>query len=96
MKSEKQPHTPWILGLEAARKAPRCQAKAKSTGRRCRQPAVTGKRVCRVHGGAKGVGAPKENQNAVKHGFYTAQARKERKLVQALLKGAGELLEQLK
>ena len=41
-------------------------------------------------------GAPKENQNAVKHGFYTAQARKERKLVQALLKGAGELLEQLK
>lgn len=31
--------------------APRCQAKSKRSGRPCRNPAVRGKRVCRMHGG---------------------------------------------
>jgi hypothetical protein len=37
-----------------------CQAKAKSTGDQCRRHAVTGRRVCRVHGGARsrGVASP--------------------------------------
>lgn len=30
----------------------RCTAKAKSTGERCRQPAIPGGTVCRFHGGA--------------------------------------------
>jgi len=30
----------------------RCTAKAKSTGMRCRQPAIPGGFVCRFHGGA--------------------------------------------
>lgn len=31
--------------------AARCAAKSKRTGKRCRNPAVRGKRVCRLHGG---------------------------------------------
>jgi len=43
----------------------------------CDQPAVEGKRVCRLHGGAPGVGAPKGNQNARKHGLYSRRASAE-------------------
>ncbi len=31
---------------------PRCTAKAKSTGNRCKNDAIRGSNVCRVHGGA--------------------------------------------
>lgn len=31
---------------------PRCHAKAKSTGRSCRNAAIPGGRVCRIHGGS--------------------------------------------
>jgi len=40
----------------------RCCAKSKSTGKRCGNPIVAGRRVCRIHGGLGG--AP------VKHGRY--------------------------
>jgi hypothetical protein len=46
-----------------------CKAFARSTGAQCQAKAVPGKEVCRVHGGAS-EGAPKENQNAKKHGIY--------------------------
>ena len=36
------------------RDAPRCTAKAKRTGERCKCPAVKGWRVCRVHGAGGG------------------------------------------
>src|SRR3990167_5815705 len=42
--------------MHSVRKAPRCHAKAKSTGMPCNAPAVRGWSVCRMHG-AKG-GAP--------------------------------------
>lgn len=32
--------------------APRCQAKSKRSGLQCRKAAMSGKRVCRIHGGA--------------------------------------------
>jgi uncharacterized protein YjcR len=53
---------------------PRCQAKAKGTGNRCGNPAMTGKRVCYIHGG-KSPGAPKGNKNALKHGEYTEETK---------------------
>ena len=33
---------------------------------------------CRMHGGAKGSGAPKGNHNALKHGTYTKEALQRR------------------
>jgi hypothetical protein len=36
-------------------------------------PAVSGKKRCRMHGGAAGSGAPRGNQNALKSGLYTRQ-----------------------
>jgi hypothetical protein len=43
-----------------------------------------GKRRCRMHGGAPGSGAPLGNQNALKHGHYTAQAIAVRWAIRAL------------
>lgn len=62
----------------------RCGAKTRS-GTPCRSPAVSGKRRCRMHGGAHGSGAPVGNRNAVKHGFYTQEAIKERKKTKELI-----------
>ena len=53
--------------------APRCGAKSKRTGLPCRSPAVTGYRVCRMHGA--GGGAPKGKQNGnFRHGGRTNEA----------------------
>jgi hypothetical protein len=59
---------------EHLRDAARCGAKTRS-GKPCRSPAVTGKRRCRMHGGAPGSGGPKGSRNGnYKHGRYTAEA----------------------
>lgn len=59
-----------------------CGAKTRKGGP-CRMPPVTGKTRCRMHGGttsaSKRSGAPKGNQNAFVHGYYSAAARAERK-----------------
>ena len=44
----------------------------------CQTPPVTGKKRCRMHGGAKGSGAPKGSKNAFKHGRYSAEAIQKR------------------
>ena len=69
----------------------RCRAKSKRSGKPCRSPAVRGYSVCRMHGA--GGGAPVGNQNALKHGYYTAEAIEERRMVSALTKQARELVE---
>jgi hypothetical protein len=53
--------------------SPRCGARSKRTGEPCRSAAMKNGR-CRMHGG-KSSGAPKGNQNALKHGNYTAAAQ---------------------
>src|SRR3979490_713724 len=71
-------------------KAPRCTAKSKRTGERCKAPAVRGWKVCRFHG-ARG-GAPKGKANgAWKHGHYSEAAKGERLVVKLLLKDASSL-----
>jgi hypothetical protein len=40
--------------VDRLRNAPRCHARAKSTGERCKCPAVNGWSVCRVHGARGG------------------------------------------
>jgi uncharacterized protein YjcR len=75
--------------------SPRCGAKTRWGGA-CRSPAVHGKQRCRMHGGAKGSGAPKANQNARKHGLFTRNAIAERRQIQALLGEARRLLDGMK
>ncbi|MGI9482021.1 MAG: HGGxSTG domain-containing protein [Hyphomicrobiales bacterium] len=60
------------------RQSPRCGAKTRA-GTPCQAPAVRGKKRCRMHGGARGSGAPRGNKNALKHGFYTAEEIRLRK-----------------
>jgi hypothetical protein len=99
IKSEKQPQGKWVLKNNNKpinlRKLPRCQATAKSTGMRCGNPAMKGKRVCYIHGG-KSPGPPKNNINALKHGFYTAEAIAERRYIKSLIKRADSIIKKLK
>ena len=74
--------------------SPRCGAKTRA-GTPCRSPAVMGRRRCRMHGGAKGSGAPKGNQNALSHGAYTSGALRERAELRLLIQEGTELLRSL-
>jgi hypothetical protein len=71
--------------------SPRCGARTRP-GTPCRQPAVAGKVRCRMHGGTDGIGAPPGNQNALRHGRYTAEAIAQRREVAALLRACREQL----
>jgi uncharacterized protein YjcR len=73
----------------------RCGAKTRS-GKSCRSPAVDGNRRCRMHGGAPGSGAPRGNQNALKHGLYRKAAIEERKQLRALMRQSHKLLQGIK
>ncbi len=65
--------------------SPRCGARTRS-GQPCRAPAVQGKARCRMHGGAKGSGAPAGNRNALKHGLFTGEMIADRKKLNALMR----------
>jgi uncharacterized protein YjcR len=69
----------------------RCGARNRS-GKPCRSPAVSGKRRCRMHGGAPGSGAPRGNKNALKHGFFTREAIAERRQLRELPRQSRNLL----
>jgi hypothetical protein len=66
-----------------------CGAKTRSGGP-CQTPAMTNGR-CRSHGGLS-TGAPKGNRNAWKHGYYSAAAAGQRKLMRNLLESCGDNL----
>ncbi len=74
------------------RSAPRCGAKTRS-GTPCRAPAVSGKKRCRMHGGAAGSGAPEGNKNALKHGLYTAEQKALNKHIRSLIRDSKEMIE---
>jgi len=98
IKNKEQPQVPWVLNngnkpLDL-RSLPRCQAMAKSTGRRCGNPAMKGKQVCYIHGG-KSPGAPRDNKNALKHGNFTSEAFQRRNYLQMLLKKSRELIKEI-
>ena len=75
--------------------SPRCGAKTRS-GKPCQSPAVSGKKRCRMHGGAPGSGAPQGNQNALKHGLYTREAMAERRQIRALIWQSNKLMLEIK
>jgi len=68
----------------------RCGAKTRQ-GTPCKNPPCVGKNRCRMHGGAKGSGAPIGNQNARKHGFYTRESILARRRVAFMVKHIKEL-----
>ncbi len=74
--------------------SPRCGARTRR-GTPCRAPAVRGKARCRMHGGAKGSGAPPGNRNALKTGQHTAEAIAERKRLRELLRTSRAFLRTL-
>lgn len=76
------------------RVSPRCGAKTRK-GSPCQAPAVAGKKRCRMHGGAAGSGAPKGNQNALKHGMFTKEMKAERAQFQELIAESKELLRKI-
>ena len=45
----------------------------------CQARKVTGKKRCRMHGGAEGSGAPQGNRNAFKHGRYSKEFMENRR-----------------
>ena len=74
--------------------SPRCGAKTRNGGS-CRAPAVKGKKRCRMHGGARGSGAPRGNANAVTHGAFTKKAIEGRKSLRQQIQHAEKLLKDL-
>ncbi|MGO8916465.1 MAG: HGGxSTG domain-containing protein [Stellaceae bacterium] len=73
----------------------RCGAKTRS-GKACMSPAASGKSRCRMHGGAAGSGAPRDNKNALKHGRFTREAIAERRLVRSLLQESRALIAKIR
>ena len=86
--------TPHKRRTEPMLASPRCGAKTRA-GTPCRSPAVSGKARCRMHGGAMGSGAPKKNQNALKHGFFTRAAIHERRYLNDLLRECRKTLREI-
>lgn len=71
--------------------SPHCGARTRGGGA-CRAPAVSGRARCRMHGGAVGSGAPRGNQNALKSGLHTAEARAELRRAKAAMRETWALL----
>ena len=76
-------------------RSPRCGARTR-LGLPCRSPAVKGKRRCRMHGGAKGSGAPRGNKNAFKNGTFTRESLERRSQMRTLLREARKFLKELR
>ena len=76
------------------RESARCGARTRK-GTPCQAPAVRGKTRCRMHGGAKGSGAPIGNRNALKHGMYTKAALEEQKALRNMIRQMNESLREI-
>jgi hypothetical protein len=93
-KNDGQPMHPGETG-HVSQAAP-CGAKTRS-GAPCKSAPVTGRRRCRMHGGADGSGAPRGNKNGnYKHGRYTEEVAATRRwlrdaahMIRKLNKGSG-------
>jgi hypothetical protein len=48
-----------------------------------------------MHGGAPGSGAPRGNQNALKHGMYTREAVEQRRQLQELMRQSRRLIQDI-
>lgn len=71
--------------MHKAHSAPRCHAKAKTTGNRCNSPAKRGWRVCRMHGAGGGAPTGPGNGSWV-HGERSQAVERNRRYIMSLLK----------
>lgn len=72
----------------------RCKAKSKRSGEQCKNFAIKGSGVCRMHG-ARGGPKTKDGRRAcktasLKHGMYSEEEIAERKFVRELIKEEAE------
>ena len=75
--------------------SPRCGARARTRDwQPCRNPAVKGKRRCRMHGG-RNEGGKWGNKNALKQGRYTRAVIAQRREVLAFIRRCDRLLQTL-
>jgi hypothetical protein len=73
MASEKDEGGARLAETVSVSQVSRCGARTRS-GAPCKSAPVTGRRRCRMHGGAAGSGAPSGSKNGnYKHGRYTAE-----------------------
>ena len=86
MKSDANP-------MQRAHNAPRCTAKSKRSGEACKNPAVRGWRVCRMHGARGGQPTGKAHPQW-KHGLRSKAFTELRKAIcelEAASRGASDL-----
>jgi hypothetical protein len=83
MKSDANP-------MQSAHAAPRCTALSKRSGFLCKNPAVKGWHVCRMHGAGGGAPSGAVHPN-YKHGLRTRQMETIRRLATLLGKEAREM-----
>jgi hypothetical protein len=81
-----------INPMQSAHDAPRCKAKSKRTGKRCRAPAVRGCHVCRMHGAGGGAPEGKRNGN-FRHGRRTKEVTEASRYMRELLRLVRGLVE---
>jgi len=74
---------------------PRCKAIAKTTGKRCKRPAIKGQELCGMHNGNYTPSAPKGNSNALKTGLHTESARAEKKAVHEFIAESNALINEI-
>ena len=80
-----------INPMQKAHDAPRCGAKTRR-GTPCQSPMVHGRKRCRMHGGAYGSGAPKDNKNAWKHGLRSKEYREEKRRGREIIRQLRDLM----
>lgn len=80
--------------LHAANSAPRRTAKSKRSGQPCKNPAVRGWSVCRMHGARGGHGPGKANP-AYKHGMRSRDFVETRKAINDLVRASKEIEEMI-
>ena len=62
-----------------------CGAKTRS-GHPCKTSPIKNRKRCRMHGCAKGSGAPLGSKNALKHGYYSKESKAARREANELIK----------
>jgi len=73
---------------------PVCRARLRGGGR-CALPPSPGKQRCFQHGGARGIGAPRGNDNAWKDGFFSRVEIAERRRINDFIRGCNAVLERI-